>query len=191
MKSALILIDIQKDYFAGGKNELFMPEEAASNAKMLLAYFRQNNGSVFHIQHISTNEKAGFFHPNTKGIEIHPLVFPLPNEPIFVKHTPDSFVGTGLEQALREQQIETLVICGMMSHMCIDTTVRAAKRLNFKVLLAEDACTTKAFVWDKTHIPASTVHSTMMAALNGTFAQVEKTGTIMSQLSSKCKNALG
>lgn len=185
MKSALVLIDIQKDYFAGGKNELFIPEEAAANAKKLLEYFRQKNMHIFHIQHISTNGKTGFFKPNTEGVDIHPLVFPTPNELVLVKHTPDSFLETGLEQELRAQQIELLVICGMMSHMCIDTTVRAAKRLNFTILLAEDACTTKELMWNETLIPANTVHQTMMAALNGTFAQVEKSETIMSVLSAK------
>lgn len=183
MKSALVIIDIQKDYFAGGKNELFLPEKAAEKARMLLDYFRQKDMDIFHIQHISTNPKTGFFQPNTEGADIHPLVSPTLAEPVFVKHTPDSFIETGLEQALRIRQIESIVICGMMSHMCIDTTVRSAKRLNFTVLLAEDACTTKELIWNETPIPASTVHQTMMAALSGTFAQVEKTETIMRLLS--------
>jgi Amidases related to nicotinamidase len=185
MKSALVLIDIQNDYFAGGKSELFMPEKAAENAKILLDYFRQKNIDIFHIQHISTNSKNGFFQPNTEGASIHPLVFPTPNEPILVKHTPDSFIETGLEQELRARQIELLVICGMMSHMCIDTTVRAAKRLNFTVILAEDACTTKELIWNQTPIPANIVHQTMMAALNGTFARVEKSEMVISLLSDK------
>lgn len=185
MKSALVLIDIQKDYFAGGKNELFMPEEAAGQAKKLLDYFRGRNWDIFHIQHISINGKTGFFLPNTEGADIHPLVFPTPHEPVLVKHTPDSFLDTGLEQKLRAHQIELLVICGMMSHMCIDTTVRAAKRLNFATLLAEDACATKELVWNDVRIPAGTVHQTTMAALNGTFAQVEKSETILSLLSGR------
>lgn len=182
MKTALVLIDIQKDYFPGGKNELFMPEQAAENARKLLAYFRQANMDIFHVQHISTNAASGFFQPGTEGADIHPLVFPAPNELVFVKHTPDAFLETGLEQALSVHQIERLVICGMMSHMCIDTTVRAAKRLNFTTLLAEDACTTKALQWNDTLIPANTVHQTMMAALNGMFARVEKSDTIINML---------
>lgn len=185
MKCALVSIDIQKDYFPGGKNELFMPERAAELAKLLLDYFRQKNMEVFHVQHISTNPVTGFFQPNTEGADIHPLVFPAPNEPVFVKHTPDSFAETGLEQALRARQIEALVICGMMSHMCIDTTVRAAKRLHFPVLLAEDACATKDLAWNETRISATTVHQTMMAALDGTFAQVEKSEAVIRLLSAR------
>ena len=184
MKTALVLIDIQKDYFHGGNRELFQPVAAAEHAKALLAYFRQNDLDVFHVQHVSKNEQADFFRPNTEGIEIHPLVSPKASEPVFVKHYPDAFWDTGLEQALREKQIDTLVICGMMSHMCIDTSVRAAKRLHFDVLLAEDACTTKDLKWRNTLIPATTVHQTMMAALDGSFAQVDTTETILQRLSS-------
>lgn len=76
MKTALVLIDIQKDYFPGGKRELFMPDAAAEHAEMLLEYFRQNDMDVFHIQHISKKQNAEFFRPDTEGIEIHPLFFP-------------------------------------------------------------------------------------------------------------------
>jgi nicotinamidase-related amidase len=67
MKRALVLIDKQKDYFAGGKNELFRPIEAAENAKELLAYFRQTKLDILHIRHISTGEKASFFWPVQRG----------------------------------------------------------------------------------------------------------------------------
>jgi len=184
MKTALVLIDIQKDYFPGGKRELFLPVVTAEHAKALLSYFRQNDMDVFHIQHVSQNENAEYFRPNTEGIEIHPSVSPMPSEPVFVKHFPDAFWDTGLEQALRAKQIDALVICGMMSHMCIDTSVRAAKRLHFDVLLAEDACTTKDLNWRNMQIPSTTVHQTMMAALDGTFAKVETTEAILQQLTS-------
>jgi nicotinamidase-related amidase len=184
MKTALVLIDIQRDYFPGGNCELFMPEAAAEQAKILLEYFRQNELDVFHIQHISKKQNAEFFRPDTEGIEIHPLVLPLASESVMIKHYPDAFQETSLEQALRAKQVDTLVISGMMSHMCIDTSVRAAKRLQFDVLLAEDACTTKELVWNNTRIPATTVHQTMMASLDGSFAQVETTAAILNRLSS-------
>lgn len=185
MKAALVLIDIQKDYFSGGNHPLFQPETAAGNAKALLEFFRQEGLDVFHIQHISTKANATFFQPDTEGIEIHPLVYPLPTETVFVKHFPDSFQETGLEHALREKEIDTLVICGMMSHMCIDTSVRAAKRLMFSVLLAEDACTTRALNWRSTEIPATTVHQTTMASLDGSFAQVLPTEEILRHLANE------
>jgi nicotinamidase-related amidase len=185
MKAALVLIDIQKDYFPGGSHPLFQPEAAAGRAKALLEFFRQNGLDVYHIQHISTKANATFFRPDTEGIEIHPLVRPLDTELVFIKHFPDAFQETGLEHALRLKQIDTLVICGMMSHMCIDTSVRAAKRLMFNVLLAEDACTTSELTWHSTIIPATTVHQTMMASLDGSFAQCLSTEEILRQLANE------
>jgi nicotinamidase-related amidase len=175
MKSALLLIDIQNDYFPGGKNELFEPERAAERARRVLEYFRAASLPVFHIRHVSTRENATFFLPDTTGAEIHPLVLPREGEPVLVKHTPNAFVGTALERELRAQQPEQLVICGMMSHMCIDSTVRAATDLGFSVTLLEDACTTKDLTWDGVQIPAQTVHRAIMASLSGTFAHVINT----------------
>jgi len=172
MKNALILIDIQNDYFPGGRCELFQPERAAERAGRVLEYFRTAGLPIFHVQHVSTRENASFFLPDTDGAEIHPLVFPKEGEPVLVKHAPNAFLRTALERELRERQVEQLVICGMMSHMCIDSTVRAAADLGFSVLLLEDACTTRDLMWGDERIPAQTVHRAVMASLSGTFARV-------------------
>lgn len=182
MNSALILIDIQNDYFPGGKRELNQPERAARQAKRVLEFFRAENLPVFHIRHVSTGEKARFFLPNTAGTEIHPLVSPAEGEPVLVKHAPSAFLNTGLNEALRRIGVDQLVLCGMMSHMCIDTSVRAAKDLGFSVTLLEDACTTKDLEWDGERIPAETVHRAFMAALDGAFARVVRTEDFLTAL---------
>lgn len=179
MKSALLLIDIQNDYFPGGRCELFQPEEAAEKAKLLLHHFRNRGLTVFHIQHISENKMGGFFLPGTDGSKIHFSVSPKNEEIVLIKHTPNAFFNTGLEDLLCAQDIEQLVICGMMSHMCVDSTVRAAKDLGFSVLLPEDACATKALIWGGVQIPAQTVHQVFMASLNGSFAQIVKTKDLL------------
>ena len=172
MKTALLLIDIQNDYFAGGRNPLVNAEQAADQAKRALAYFRSKNLPTFHIQHISLQDGATIFLPDTGGCKIYQGVFPMQGEPVIVKHTPDSFFQTDLHEQLTAQNVEQLYICGMMSHMCIDTSVRAAKRLGYSVCVLEDACATKDLVWNGATIPADTVHKTFMAALSGTFAIV-------------------
>lgn len=91
MKTALVLIDIQNDYFKGGANELVGQEAAAKNAAKILALFRRRNLPVFHVQYIATRAGATFFLPNTCGAQIYELVAPLPREPVIVKHAPDSF----------------------------------------------------------------------------------------------------
>lgn len=175
MNSALLLVDIQNDYFSGGRSELFQPEQAAQQARLVLEYFRNSNLPIVHIRHVSLNEEAGFFLPGTEGGEIHSSVCPIGEEPVLVKHTPNAFIRTGLERELRGRKIEHLVVCGMMSHMCIDSSVRAAKDLDFSVTLLEDTCTTKDLVWNGVHISAQTVHQAVMASLSNTFAQILKT----------------
>jgi len=179
MKKALILIDIQNDYFTGGRFELNQTDAAAQNAQSALALFRKKGLPVFHVQHINQNPEAPFFVAATEGVKIHPLVSPLPGERVVIKHTPDSFFNTDLLQLLKELSIEQLVICGMMSHMCIDTTVRSAKRLGFAIELLSDACTTRDLLWENTPVPAALVHAAFMAALQNTFADVKDTHTFI------------
>lgn len=179
MKRGLLLIDIQNDYFPGGRCELFQPEQAAEKAKLLLQYFRSRGLPVLYIQHVSESPAGGFFLPGTEGVMIHSSVSPQGEERVLVKHSPNSFFRTELEAVLRELEIEQLVVCGMMSHMCVDSTVRAARELGFSVLLAEDACTTKELSLANAQIPAQIVHRAFMAALGGAFAQVIQAGELI------------
>lgn len=180
MSIALILIDIQNDYFKNGKCELFESETSAKNAKKILLFFRKSNLPVIHVQHIATDKTASFFLPNTYGSEINETVFPLGSEEIIIKHSPDSFFKTGLQTLLEKKNITKLVICGMMSHMCIDTSVRTAKKLGYNITLINDACTTKNLSWDDVEIPANTVHQVFMASLQKSFADIKNTDTFLS-----------
>jgi len=175
MKQALLIIDVQNDYFPGGKSELHNALKTLDNIEKILAWFRQKQLPVIHVQHINTYEGAAFFLPETEGTCIHNRLTPIKGENLITKHAPNSFLGTNLEAILRENDITNLVICGMMSHMCIDTTVRACMDHGIKVTLPEDACTTKNLMWQGEQIPAEVVHNTFMAALNGMFANVTKT----------------
>ena len=179
MKSALVLIDLQNDYFHGGKNELRLPERAAEQAARVLEFFRSHSLPVCHIRHIS-GPNGTFFLPGTAGAEIYKAVAPREGEKIFDKHYPNAFLKTGLSEELLGKQIDHLVICGMMSHMCVSTSVRAAQDYGFSVTVPEDACTTKDLVWQGAVIPAETVHRTVMASLNGTFAAVVETDELLS-----------
>lgn len=170
MKRALILIDIQNDYFEGGKNELKNTKQTLQNAVAVLENFRRHGELIYHVRHINLSENAAFFARGSKGSEIRCEVAPAENEDVFMKHRPNSFFETGLQEALQRQGVTDLVICGMMSHMCVDTTVRAAKDLDYQITVISDACTTKDLCWEEQVIPAEVVHGTMMAALSGTFA---------------------
>lgn len=172
MRTALLLIDIQNDYFPGGAMELVAADRASSHAAMLLARFRECAWPVFHVQHLSTRPTATFFRPNTPGVDIHPSVLPAAGETVISKSFPNGFRETSLLEALRAAEVSKLVIAGMMTHMCVDTTVRAAADLGFACTVAHDACATRDLAFGGQSVPASAVQAAYMAALNGSFGSV-------------------
>lgn len=181
MSKALLLIDMQNDYFANGKMELHNPIQAAENASEVLRWFRNKEYPIFHIQHISNRKGATFFLPNSEGAMIHQSVLPLEGEEVIVKHFPNSFFETELLNKLKEKGIGELVIVGMMTHMCIDATVRAAKDLGFACSLIENACATKELTHKDHIIPAEHVHYSFINALNGYYSNVYTTREFITQ----------
>lgn len=178
MKTALLLIDIQNDYFPGGAMELVGSVEAGQCAALLLAAFRAKGLPVIHVQHVSTRPGATFFRPDTPGVDIHECVAPAVGETIVRKHFPNSFRETTLLEHLRSQEIKRLAIGGMMTHMCVDTTTRAAADLGFECLLAHDACATRALSFGSSTVAADDVQTAFMASLNGLFAKVQSAGDL-------------
>ncbi|WP_394119940.1 cysteine hydrolase family protein [Planococcus donghaensis] len=176
MSTALIIVDIQKDYFPNGKMELSNPEGAAANAAKVLEWFRKNHKeNIFHVQHIASNPAMGFFLPDTEGAEIHGAVQPLEQESIIVKQFANSFLHTKLEIQLKEKGITKLVVVGMMTHMCIDATVRAAVDLGYETTLIEDACATRELTYQDNVVSAEQVHYAFVGALQGMYAEVTST----------------
>ena len=172
MKMGLILVDIQNDYFPGGAMELVGISEAGQKAAELLAAFRDNNWPTFHIQHLSVRKGATFFLPDTTGAGIHDCVRPHSDEQVIQKFYPNSFRETPLLDELKKSQVEQVVICGAMSHMCIDATTRAAFDLGFKCVVIEDACATRDLEFRGQTIAARQVHGSFMAALGAAYAEV-------------------
>ena len=180
---ALIIIDIQNDYFPGGKMELCGSEAAANNAALLLKAFRKAGKPVFHVQHISLAPTATFFLPGTTGALIHGSVAPLSGEAVVEKHFPNSFRDTTLLGLLQAQNITDIAIAGMMTHMCVDTTTRAAFDLGFTCHLAHDACATRDLAHDGKTVCAADVQTAYMAALGQVFAQVRSTQELCAAVS--------
>ncbi len=181
MTRALVLVDIQNDYFPGGLMELDQMERAADNAARLLASFRARRAPVFHVRHLSTRPGATFFLPGTDGAEINDRVLPATGEPVVQKHFPNAFRDTDLLDALRASGVAELVIAGAMTHMCIDATTRAAFDLGFDCTVAADACATRDLVFNEKPIPAGQVHAAFMAALAVPYAKVLDTARIAEQ----------
>jgi len=151
---ALLVVDIQDFYFAGGKSELVDPIPAAQNAAKLIEEFRAKGWLIVFIKHQSAEQDA-----------IHSLVKPILGEEIFTKNSVNSFVGTQLQDYLFGQQVSKLVVCGMQTHMCVEAAVRASADLGLKVTLVHDACATKDLKWGNETIPAKMVHLSTLATL--------------------------
>jgi nicotinamidase-related amidase len=181
MNTALIIIDIQNDYFEGGAAQLVNPDVASSNAKLLLECFRKRNLPVVHIQHIANRPGATFFIPDTKGAEIHVDVKPKNAEQIIVKHYPNSFRKTNLLEYLKSKAITDLVICGMQTHMCVDSTTRAAKDLGFNCVVIGDACATKDLEINGVKVKAVDVQTAFLSALNYFYSTVMTTEQYLKQ----------
>lgn len=172
MAYGLLLVDIQNDYFPGGRMELVGMIEASRKAGDLLTLFRNKKWSTFHVQHVEHDEEASFFRANTVGVEIHESVQPLADDIVIQKSYPNSFRETRLKEEIIKTDVEQLVICGAMSHMCIDATTRAAFDMGFKCTVIHDACATKNLQFGNNIIPAEQVHGSFMAALGSVYADV-------------------
>jgi nicotinamidase-related amidase len=177
--TALLLIDIQNDYFPGGTMELVGQERAAAQAARLLQSFRARALPVFHVQHLATRPGATFFVPGTPGAAIHASVAPAAGEAVITKNFPNGFRATGLNDALQGAGIDRLVVAGMMTHMCVDTTVRAAADLGYTCMLAHDACATRDLAYGGEPVGAAAVQLAYLAALNGSFASVRATAELL------------
>lgn len=163
--TALIIIDIQNDYFEGGALTLSGAEQAGKNAATLLDIFRTKKLPVIHIQHETLKPEIGFMLPGTRGQEIHSCASPYVEEICLTKHYPNAFWNTALEDKLKELDIAHVVIAGMMTHMCVSTTVRAAMERGFRVTVIQDACATRSLKLGNKEISANTVHETALAEL--------------------------
>ena len=166
----LLIIDIQRDYFPGGAYPLVAPEDAATAARRVLDAFRERGEPVVHLQHVWDAPDATFMRPGTDGVEIHPLVAPGDGERVIQKAEPNGFLGTPLQDALREAGIDEVVVAGMMSSMCVDATVRAGADLGFAMTVVHDGCAAPDLEFGGTNVPGASVHAAFMAALGDGYA---------------------
>ncbi len=160
---ALLIIDIQDFYFPGGKSALVEPEKAAANAALLLDRFRKDKMLVIHVRHNSET-----------GMKINDIVKPFPTEKIVTKNAVNCFVKTDLLDFLKTNKIDSLVICGMQTHMCVEAATRAASDMGFKCILIYDACATKDLKFGDRIIKAADVHYSTLSTLKN-YAVVEST----------------
>jgi nicotinamidase-related amidase len=169
--AALLIIDIQNFYFPEGRLPLVDPEKASGNAKALLQAFRGKGKLIIHVRHN--------FEP---GGEIHADVAPKSEERVISKDHANAFKDTELLDLLKTNGIESVVICGMQTHMCVEAGARAAHDLDFEVIVAHDACATRALKFGGREVSALDVHASTLSALSGSYAEVVDTASILKRL---------
>ncbi|QIG95542.1 cysteine hydrolase family protein [Bradyrhizobium sp. 6(2017)] len=172
---AIIVVDIQNEYFPCGKLPLVGIELAAANAAKVIQDARARADTVIHFRHEMQDPQAPIFTPSTEGVEISPIVQPLDGEAVILKHHPNAFRDTDLKQRLDAKGIKEVVIVGAMSHMCIDATSRAAVDHGYTTTIVHDACATRDLEFRGMAVPAVQVHAAFMAALGFAYGTVTTT----------------
>ncbi len=179
MKIALLLVDIQREYFPGGAIPLEGATEATCQAKRLLGHARYNHVPAVFVQHVALDPQATSFRRASPGASLYTSIRPLPGEAVVRKHYPNSFRDSNLLELLEADEVSRLIICGMMTHMCIDTTTRAASDYGFECIVAADACATHDLTFAGETVPASMVQRAFLAALDKTYAEVATTDAVI------------
>ncbi|MCX5581658.1 cysteine hydrolase family protein [Kaistia terrae] len=169
-KRAILVIDLQNEYWPSGELPLQGIDAAAANAARVIAHARKKGDLVVHIRHEAPG--APFFVPGSLGSEINAAVLPEGDESVITKKFPNSFRDTGLKDLLDQQDVDEVVIVGAMSHMCVDAGVRAANDLGYRTITIHDACATMDLVFGDTTVPAAHVHASIMAALAMFYGEV-------------------
>ena len=174
-KRALIIVDLQNDYFPGGKWTLTGVEAAAANTARLLQSARAAGHLVVHVRHESLSSDAPFFVPGSEGAAIAPQVINKEGEHVVLKHQINSFRDTDLKNILDTNGIEEVVIAGAMSHMCVDAITRASVDFGLKATVIHDAVATLDLEFGGLKVPAAYVHAAFMAALGFAYATMLST----------------
>jgi nicotinamidase-related amidase len=179
--SALIVVDVQQGLADPGTGERNNPQ-AESNIARLLAAWRNSGRPVRHVVHDSV-EPESLLRPGLPGNAIQSAAAPAPAEPVYRKNVNSAFIGTSLENDLRRDGIDTLVIVGLTTNHCVSTTVRMAGNLGFTTLVVSDA--TAAFnrkALDGSMRPAEAVHAGALSDLHEEFATVLDTAELLQRV---------
>ncbi|KZY40557.1 Isochorismatase [Roseovarius sp. HI0049] len=178
-KRALVVIDLQNEYWPDGKLPLEGIVAAAENAARVIAHVREAGDLIVNVRHEMPG--APVFVPGSDGVEINGAVTPGEGEPVVTKNFPNAFRETGLKALLDEKGVEEVVAVGAMSHMCIDATVRAANDFGYKTVTIHDACATRELEFNGTTVAADKVHAALMSALAFFYGEVISTSDFVAR----------
>ena len=124
---------------------------------------------------------APFFVTETDGVKLHESIAPAHGEKVIVKRNPNSFLQSSLLDDIKTENVERVVICGAMSHMCVDATTRAAADLGLKCVVAHDACATRDLEFEGKTIQADDVQAAYMSALGWGYAEMKTAEALLAE----------
>ena len=182
MKRALLVIDVQNEYFEGGQLPVTHPHDHLGNVLRVMDASTGARVPVVIVQHTFHQPEMPFFHRGTTGWELHPEVAGRPRDHWIEKNLPGSFTGTGLEEWLRQRDIDTVTVAGYMSHMCCDTTARQAAHLGLKVEFLGDATGTLAVKNSAGEVNAEELHRSILCAQQMMISEVLDTDQWLARL---------
>lgn len=170
--ASLVLIDLQNEYLAG---PVVLPDAnaAVASAAKLLARARSSGTSVFHVTH--RGKPGGLFDLAADRGAIVAALAPLADEPVIEKELPNAFAGTDLQARLQAAGHRNVILAGLMTHMCVSSTARAALDLGFRITIDADSCATRDLPNGRGGtIPAAMVHDVALAELSDRFAIIAR-----------------
>lgn len=174
MKRALLVIDVQNEYFSG-KLPITYPADSLNNILTAMDSANKHEIPVVLVQHSASQKDATTFNKGTAEWELHPKVTAQKYDYLIEKNLPGSFTGTNLESWLREKEIDTVVIAGYMTQMCCDTTARQAFHLGFSVEFLSDATGTLSVSNQGGKVSAEELHKAILVTQAMRFSKVMTT----------------
>lgn len=177
MTEALIVVDVQNDYFPDGNLPTCNPIRTAEACAKLIKKFRNEKKEVVYIKHIVKEEQSKdypFFVKDTWGVEINDIVKPLPNEKVITKSEVSSFVRTELKDYLLSKNIKKLIVVGMMIHNCVNATVYSGVDEGFDCIVVEEAVNTMDQKLHDKVVKAEQIKESFLAGIQFVYSKVYK-----------------
>lgn len=174
MKKALLVIDVQNEYFTG-KLPVTHPTGSLENIVKAMNAAVQHSIPVVVIQHTAAALDQPLFRKGSNEWDLHPVVAKCSRNLLIEKNFPGSFTETNLEPWLNENGVDTVVISGYMTQLCCDTTARQAFHLGFKVEFLADATGTLSLSNDAGNVTAEELHRAILVTQGMIFGKVINT----------------
>lgn len=178
-ETALIVIDIQNEYFQGGKMPIPDGMKALTQSKKLVEFAQKNGIKVFFVRHEGPADSP-LFAKGSRFSEFHKDLQPGKQDIVITKATPSSFVGTDLDAQLKKLGIKDLIMTGLMTHMCVSSTARDAVPLGYQVIIPEDATATRDLAsWDNSVVDHKILQRAALAGVADVFAEIKTTQQVL------------